>query len=303
MELVNIDDLKEMEYDGVTFDMQAVKKRAFELVAKSPGYMNLLKVNVHRILNDEYAANVIHGERDIIKRGPKLDACRFIAPGPRIKACRIIAPGPSLSTEWPNLNSPEDMFTIACNKAVELAAKMLEIALLPGPTGNENVLWLVTDDSARDCDWFKRALGLTPRAREEWEEPRTPSFYPFWHDGDMCCFPTDSLQEFKPQYTMHVAPCMPPQYDQRLLQGVILNGATIAGMALQIAFYLGAKKIELCGVDLEGDTYYDGSSTGGNHSWDEFRTRMNNFIKVIQHQGVEVYSRTETTLDIEVRNG
>ncbi len=256
MELVNIDDLKEMEYDGVIFDMQAVKERAFELVAKSPGYMNLLRVNVHRILNDEYAVNVKHGDKDIIKTGPQIESCRIIAPGPNLIGCKHVV--------------DESMFTIACNMGVQVAVS--------------DSLWLVTDANAEKCNWFYVGLeGMSDRTG-----PR--------------CFPTDSLIKYNPEYTMHVAPCFPPKYDQRLLPGVILNGATIAGMALQIAFYLGAKTIELCGVDMDGDCYYDGTEATGHPNWDDFRTRMNNFIKVVQHQGVEIYSRTETTLDIEVRD-
>jgi hypothetical protein len=47
-----------------------------------------------------------------------------------------------------------------------------------------------------------------------------------------------------------------------LLQSIerrVRRGASISSCAVQVAYNLGAKKILLCGVDMSGDSYWDGS--------------------------------------------
>ena len=43
------------------------------------------------------------------------------------------------------------------------------------------------------------------------------------------------------------------------LDGVIRYGATVSACAIQFAYFFGAAEILLCGVDLSGDGYFDGT--------------------------------------------
>lgn len=190
----------------------------------------------------------------------------IIVTGPEMEKCRIICPGPNLANA--EVDFDDGWFSIVCNKAVE--SHWLDGAL-----------WLVADINAKKCDWFLNAhRGNSKRSK---------------------CFTHHLLVEYNPDYTMHVAPCFAGLRDGRLISGIIMNGATIAGMALQVGFYRGAKVIELVGCDFGGDTYHDGSHAAGHADWFQYRTRMNSYIRMVQMKGVEVYSRTDTTLDIEVR--
>ncbi len=198
----------------------------------------------------------------------KVNKRDILTSGIEIEKARIVGCGPNLNQC--DLSVPDEgLFVIVCNKAIEKA----------------DGLWLCLDKEAQDCEWFRHHINLRRMT----------------DTAQMCCFPLHSLGKYKPEYSMHIAPCFPSQHTNLLYKNVLLNGATVAGVALQIAYHLGAKEIELCGIDMGGDTYFDGSPTQGHHTWDTFTTRMNSFIRVVKHNGCDVYSSSDTALDVEVR--
>jgi len=90
------------------------------------------------------------------------------------------------------------------------------------------------------------------------------------------------------------------------VKGEFRNGGTVAGFALQLAWYLGVKKIFLIGVEMKGNAYaVDGDSNPHhfeNEVWEE-RVFLQNLINTMKADGVEICTLSPTTLDIEYPEG
>ncbi len=257
-----------MKYGNVIIDnREPLEYRAKLLLTcqgiprQHPQYARMMVNIVYNIMFDQYVSQIVHSPTDFSNIEPATDKFRIVCPGPGMR-------------DW----SDEDMFTILCNRAVEATDESW---------GHKGGLWMVADDSAKKCDWFKHGMEL--RFSEDLGYAVNSCF-------DYMC-----LRDIKSEYTIEVPPNLPPDPIEKLLDGIIINGATIAGMALQIAYYLGATTIELCGIPMTGDKYYDGKRVKGHHNLHDFRLRLNQMIKIMQSKGVEIYSRNETTLDVEVR--
>ena len=85
------------------------------------------------------------------------------------------------------------------------------------------------------------------------------------------------------------------------IPGVLRAGATIAGAALQFAYHYGAHRVILCGIDMFGTGYFDG--TKGNlhregRDWEDLN-RLMEMIRLCQFEGLTVQSLSETRLDVE----
>ena len=69
-------------------------------------------------------------------------------------------------------------------------------------------------------------------------------------------------------------------------------GATIAGVALQLAYYLGAKKIIIVGVRLFGDRYFDGSKHTDpdrkEKAWTENQRAWDWLVNILKKNGCDV---------------
>jgi hypothetical protein len=82
--------------------------------------------------------------------------------------------------------------------------------------------------------------------------------------------------------------------------GSIRYGTTVSGAALQFAYNFGATDILLCGVDLSGDAYWDGSSNVHpfhGETWPAART-INHLIRWLHEaHGVRVASLSPTRLE------
>jgi hypothetical protein len=88
-----------------------------------------------------------------------------------------------------------------------------------------------------------------------------------------------------------------------LIDGCLRGGATVAGCAMQAAFFGGAKRIVICGVDMEGRDHFDGTVSGvegySDGAWDCLGN-VNMLVKNIQALGVEVVSLSPTMIDVAV---
>jgi hypothetical protein len=85
------------------------------------------------------------------------------------------------------------------------------------------------------------------------------------------------------------------------VDGCIRNGGTISAAAVQLAYNFGAREIILCGVDMSGDGYFDGTvnaqPTHGD-TW-PFAARFNVLIDwLARHRGMHVSTISPTKLDV-----
>jgi hypothetical protein len=84
------------------------------------------------------------------------------------------------------------------------------------------------------------------------------------------------------------------------VDGVIRSGTTVSGCALQFAYNFGARDILLCGVDMSGEDYWDGTRNVHPHhgtTWPAARTLSCLIRWLNDERGVQVTTLSETHLD------
>ncbi len=86
------------------------------------------------------------------------------------------------------------------------------------------------------------------------------------------------------------------------IDGCIRYGATVSACAVQFAYNFGAREIALCGVDLSGDGYYDGTLNVHPHHGETWGAaeRFNRLIRWLEGRGVRIWSLSPTKLDVPV---
>lgn len=168
---------------------------------------------------------------------------------------------------------PPDAFTIAVNRAVEAP-----IAIS---------LWMMMDVQVGECDWYHRGLKIAT---------------------DRLCvsreFSESETSGVDAPYTFEVAPKLRGPTESIPLgdgvtAGCIRGGATTSAGAVQLLYQLGARKIVLCGVDMDGTKYFDGSVMSPVVDyWPIVRARFDALNGWLREQGVEITSLSETALDV-----
>jgi len=79
------------------------------------------------------------------------------------------------------------------------------------------------------------------------------------------------------------------------------GGLTISCQAVQLAYWLGAKRIIICGLDMYGDDYFDDHKTNVSSRRDRIwpqTSHFNRFINWLKLQDVEVVSLSRTALGV-----
>jgi hypothetical protein len=188
----------------------------------------------------------------------------------------IVASGPSAAAT--HLAIPPDFHVIALNKAV----------LLPGLRVDAWMMNQLTSDSLPYYAAASRAFPTGPRifrlatavaARAE-------------HVGRGDCH----------WFLARQAPEEQLDADRDRPAGTcIRSGGTVTGCALQLAFALGANDILLCGVDMHGDRYFDGSRNDRDPkagTWKHVRTLDRLIGQLRRDHGVTVRALGETALNV-----
>ncbi len=141
------------------------------------------------------------------------------APAHRVQ---IVGPGPNGKAEWQRLS--HDAVTIAVNKAVDIPDIRKDI-------------WLTSEGTACRTLWFG---------------------YGVENYLDIACMSNSDLYRLHPDcpYT-HELGGMMVHGDVRPTPLLLRGGATITSMAVHLAYWLGAREIVLCGVDMGVNQYYD----------------------------------------------
>jgi hypothetical protein len=82
---------------------------------------------------------------------------------------------------------------------------------------------------------------------------------------------------------------------------ILYRGATVCGTFIQIAHWLGVKRIVLNGIDMFGSKYFDDTTnrSAGNKKgvWNQTK-RMQALIDMLETQGMEFYTLSKTILDV-----
>jgi hypothetical protein len=91
------------------------------------------------------------------------------------------------------------------------------------------------------------------------------------------------------------------------VDGALWCGTTVSGCALQLAYNFGARRVLLCGVDMSGDGYWDGTANARDTHGDVWPAarRFNGLVRWLEtERGVEVATLSPTRLDVrEYRAG
>ena len=85
---------------------------------------------------------------------------------------------------------------------------------------------------------------------------------------------------------------------------VIRSGGSVSGVAMQFAYNFGAREIVLCGVDLSGDGYFDGtvnvqpSGERRGETWDVTQNVDLLIRWMIEEQGIKIATLSPTKLTV-----
>ncbi len=99
-------------------------------------------------------------------------------------------------------------------------------------------------------------------------------------------------------YSFAYMPAIMPS-TQRLDSGVLHAGATVAGCALQLCYWAGCQSVTLCGIDMFGNRYADGTISpchASRQNWGEQMHNMNRIIALVREGGMIVETISETAL-------
>lgn len=184
----------------------------------------------------------------------------------------ILAPGPNGRKSYNNI--PSESVIIAVNKAV----------LIPGIQAD---IWMLNFLTPGVLEWYDEADSRFSGTRIFRKEA------------------INHLPNYKSQgYFFPVLKGANEKLSEngiKSIDGVIRPGVTISGLAIQLAYNFGAKEIILCGVDMSGFEYWDGSSyphTKHGSTW-EYTGRLNNLIRLLLNKGISIYSISPTMLNIK----
>jgi len=179
----------------------------------------------------------------------------------------ILATGPNGKPFYDKI--PQDAFVIAVNQGIMIR-----------PSSN---IWMVFDYRASQKDWWNTAM--------TYNVPRL--------------FSRSVITRYPCEYTFIASPSVSVA-DSMLIPKILRGGATIAGCAVQAAYYGGAKEIILCGIDMSGDTYYDGSLNknihfrgDGQKVWVNTQA-FSGLLQSIKNKGTSIKSLSPTFLDVEI---
>lgn len=204
----------------------------------------------------------------------------ILASGFRVKrTVYVLASGPNGTGHYGRI--PEDAWVIAVNSAIHIQEAHKSI-------------WLCADGTLPEKQWFDKAALELIACNYELRDARLPT--PVFDGGVLLGAYPGVPYVFQHGRSLIKAPwgCE---------RGVLRGGATISAQAVQLAYLMGSRKIILCGVDMRGDRYYDGTATDNNQiSGDEqkwhARSAFNILVQWLLGEGVEIMSLSETALDV-----
>lgn len=186
----------------------------------------------------------------------------------------ILAPGPNGKPHWGRLGP----WVVAVNRA----------GLIPVDPD----AWMVSDWWALRTDWFADVFisfdGLKLFSAGLDRIGGCGADYTFkLLDGRECVMPLGT-----------------GTYDEPI-PGLLRPDGSVSASAVELAARRGAREIVLCGVDMCGDTYYDGGlcrAVDCDHKGEwAYTPYFNSLIRWIEQQGITITSLSPTALEVETR--
>lgn len=183
----------------------------------------------------------------------------------------VVAPGPRGFGRYHLI--PQNCTVIAVSKAV----------LIPGLRAD---VWIMNHVQQ---DWYdgasRRFTGIRVFGRDAAEQAQQPSFGREAESGYYFEPPSEplGLETFQP------------------VDGCIRIGATTSACAVQLAYNFGARRILLCGVDMSGNGYFDGTENPHPHHGDVWpaAARLNVLLQwLADNRGISVATLSPTQLDL-----
>ena len=181
----------------------------------------------------------------------------------------IVAPGPRGFGHYRRI--PKCVCVIAVGKAV----------MIPGVRAD---VWMMS------------------HAHQGWFETANRSFSGLRVFGDVALKDRPEVADLPDCYGFKpIEPVLDP--DEVLpIDGVIRCGGTTLGCAVQLAYNFGAEEILLCGADLSGDRYWDGTCNvqpqGHGTTWPAV-ARLNPLLRWMMHdRGIRIAALSPTRLDV-----
>jgi hypothetical protein len=181
----------------------------------------------------------------------------------------IVAPGPNGHDHYRKI--PADYYVICVSKAV----------LIPGIRASA---WIMCHTHQ---DWYAQASAAFLGVRIYGDAAAREAEAELLAKGCQCyCFYPPAEQ---------LAP------EVRPVDGMIRVGGSVSAIALQVAYNFGAKDILLCGVDMSGDGYFDGTEnvqpTHG-ETWGAVNN-VNPLIRwMVEQRGLRIRTLSPTRLDV-----
>ena len=202
------------------------------------------------------------------------------------KVC-ILAPGPRGRPHYGDI--PKDYCVIALNKAVFIPEVKIDI-------------WLM---NLADQDWFEAANAAFDGLRVFWREEKENRDYSSAVEKRLLAIDNTNSYYFRVIRPGLYLSKKGKSLDQLTERG-ILDGGTVMGAALQLAYHFGAHEVLLCGADMSGDAYWDGSLSeqlGHGATW-SCTGELNTLIRwMTQTHGITVMTLSPTKLDVPFWNG
>ncbi len=193
----------------------------------------------------------------------------------------ILAPGLKGKPHYTDI--PDDCCVIALNKAVLIPDVRIDV-------------WLMNLD---DQDWFETANAAFDDVRVFWREEESLACDLTVEKRLLAIDNTDCyyFRVLRPGlHHLRTGVSI-----EQLIGPHILSGGTVTGAALQLAYHFGAREVLLCGTDMSGDAYWDGSvgeQLGHGEIWSCIG-ELNTLIRwMTQTHGITVTTLSPTKLDV-----
>lgn len=203
------------------------------------------------------------------------------------KVC-ILAPGPNGKPHYDDI--PDNYCVIALNKAVFIPEVKIDV-------------WLM---NLYDQDWFEAANEAFDGVRVFWRENEDCNDYTPEAEARLLAIQDTLCYYFKVvRPGLHILRKTPIPLEELVLRG-ILDGGTVTGAALQLALHFGARDVLLCGADMSGDAYWDGTFSEQKNHGDIWSCTgdLNTLIRWMgRKHGITVTTLSPTKLDVPYWSG
>ena len=196
----------------------------------------------------------------------------------------VLATGPNGVPHYNRI--PKDARLIGVNQAIDIH----EIYDVP------MAIWLCADGTLPKQEWFTNKVDKVIAAGALLSDVTSPT----------ACFSTGLLLNTYPDvpyyfthgYTLREDPKFSP------LKGMLRSGGSITAQGVQLAYWLGAKRIVLVGADMTGDMYFNKAKNLNPRLKPDgvsLHCRMlNGLCQWLKVRGTEVVSLSATALNVEV---